>query len=187
MPRAKTAKKPTLSKSDFVRSQPLTLSASEVLAKAKAAGLKLTSQLVYKVRGTAKAKGKAKQAVGAKKPAASPAAPASSKPPASKAAFVRGLPSSTPAKEVVKLAKAAGIKLGIYYVYNVRRAAKMAAKKSRTASKSPASAPVAVTGGSRASATAESLLKAVAAELGLGPALAILQGERARVRAVIGG
>jgi hypothetical protein len=177
MPRAKTPKKPTLSKSDFIRSQPLTLSASEVLAKAKAAGLKLTSQLVYKVRGTAKAK-----------PAASPKAPASSKPPASKAAFVRGLPSSTPAKDVVKLAKAAGIKLGIYYVYNVRRATKIAAKKSRTASKSPAAAaPVAVPGGSRSSATAESLLKAIAAELGLGPALDILQGERARVRAVIGG
>jgi hypothetical protein len=188
MPRAKTAKKATLSKSDFVRSQPLTLSASEVLAKAKAAGLKLTSQLVYKVRGTAKAKGNAKLAVGAKKPAPSLKVPAPSKPPASKAAFVRGLPSSTPAKDVVKLAKAAGIKLGIYYVYNVRRAAKLAAKKPRAASKGPAvAAPVAVTGGSRASTTAESLLKAVAAELGLGPALDILQGERARVRAVIGG
>jgi hypothetical protein len=186
MPRAKTTKKPTLSKSDFVRSQPLTLSATEVLAKAKAAGLKLTSQLVYKVRGTAKAKETAKKPIGAKKPAASPIASASTKPPASKAAFVRGLPSSTPAKDVVKLAKAAGIKLGIYYVYNVRRAAKMAAKKSRAASKSPAAAAP-VVGGSRASATAESLLKAVAAELGLGPALDILQGERARVRAVIGG
>jgi hypothetical protein len=32
----------------------------------------------------------------------------------------------------------------------------------------------------------ENLLKALGAELGLGPAIAILQGERARVSAVIG-
>jgi len=56
MPKAKTAKKQ--SKSDYIRAQPDTLTAPQVVAKAKAAGLTLTSQLVYAVRGRAKAKGK---------------------------------------------------------------------------------------------------------------------------------
>jgi hypothetical protein len=160
MSRAKSPK-PTVSKSDFVRSQPSTLSAAEVLAKAKEAGIKLTPQLVYKVRSDAK--------------------------PKSKAAFVRGLPVSTPAKDVVKQAKALGLTLSINYVYNIRGAAKTAAKKKRAAAKSPAVNAVMNGAGSRVSASAESLLKAVAAEIGLGPAIEILQGERARVHVVLRG
>ena len=185
MPRAKKTPKKQ-SKSNFVRAQPAALSAAEVLAKAKAAGLKITPQLVYKVRGSAKAKGKAKESAAAKATAVSTKPSTSTKPPKSKAAFVRGLPASTPAKDVVKQAKAAGIKLGISYVYNVRGAAKMAAKKKRAAAKSPTDSAVANGGGSKVSASAENLLKAVAAELGLGPAIEILSGERARVRALIG-
>ncbi len=176
MSRAKTLK-PTLSKSDFIRKQPVTLSAAEVIAKAKAAGIKFAPVLVYKVRGRAKSKAKAKRASTPKPIAATPSKPQS------KADFVRGLPASTPAKEVVKLAKAAGIKLGIFYVYGVRRVAKMAAKKKRSAARTGASVPRPITTAS----SAENLLKAVAAEIGLGPSIEILQGERARVRAVIGG
>jgi hypothetical protein len=157
------------------------------LAKAKAAGLKITPQLVYKVRRDATAKGKAKKPA-AKAVPVSTTPSASTKAPKSKAAFVRGLPASTPAKDVVKQAKAAGIKLGISYVYNIRGTAKTAAKKKkRAAAKSPAVSTVANGGGSRVSASAENLLKAVAAEIGLGPAIEILTGERARVRAVSGG
>jgi hypothetical protein len=58
------------------------------------------------------------------------------------------------------------------------------------AAKKGASQPIA-TNGSRSSSTlgakAENVLKAVAAELGLGRAMEILAGERARVRAVIEG
>jgi hypothetical protein len=198
------------SKSDFVRSQPATVSASEVVAKAKDAGLKLTSQLVYKVRSEG-AKGKAKKAVATKKPVATKNPVAAKKPvatkkavaakapvstketaarvkaPKSKAAFVRGLSASTPAKDVVKQAKALGLSLSINYVYNIRGAAKMAAKKKRLVAKSPAVSTLVNGGATTPSAIAENLLKAVAAEIGLGPAIAILSGERARVRAVLGG
>jgi hypothetical protein len=112
----------------------------------------------------------------------------STKPPKSKAAFVRSLPSSTPAKEVLKQAKAHGLSLSINYVYNIRGAAKMAAKNKRAAAKStPVSALV--NGGAQSvpEGSTENLLKAIAAEIGLGPAIEILLGERARVRAVIGG
>jgi|HubBroStandDraft_1064217.scaffolds.fasta_scaffold21618_3 hypothetical protein len=189
MPRAKTAKKKP-SKSDFIRSQPAALSAAEVVAKGKAEGIAILPGLVYEVRRKAKApaKGKARKTATAKALPVSPTESSSStKPPKSKAAFVRGLPASTPAKDVVKQAKAAGIKLGVSYVYNIRGAAKMAAKKKRAAAKSPAVGAVTNAGGLRVSASAENLLKAAAAEIGLGPAIEILQSERARVRAVIGG
>ena len=178
-----STKKTSVSKSDFIRKQPKSLSATDVVAKAKAAGIKLTSQLVYNVRGSSKAKkGTAKKTSTVK-----PGTPVSTKPPKSKAAFVRGLPASTPAKDVVKQAKVAGLKLGVSYVYNIRGAAKMAAKKKRAAINSPAVSAVANGGGSRGSTSAENLLKAVASEIGLGNAIEILVGERARVRAVIGG
>jgi len=116
MPRATTPKKAPISKSDFIRSQPATLSASEVLAKAKAAGLTLTSQLVYKVRGTAKG------------------------------------------------------------------AAKRGTRKRRTEIRTGASVPRPIT----TTSAAENLLRALAAEVGLGSAIEILRTELARVRAVTG-
>jgi hypothetical protein len=173
-----TAKKTPISKSDFIRSQPANLSTAEVVAKGKEAGIKLGRVLVYKVR----AKGKPKKAGAAKKPivSATKTSP-STTPPKSKAAFVRDLPASTPAKDVVNQAKAAGIKLGVSYVYNIRGAAKMAAKKRRAGVRNGASVPRPVTPMS----SAENLLKALAAEIGLGPAIDILQGERARVRTLL--
>jgi len=110
---------------------------------------------------------------------------ASTKPSTSKAAFVRGLPASTPAKDVVEQAKAAGIKLGVSYVYNIRGAAKMAARKKRAAAKSPAVSAVAGTGSWSLSQHAETLLLAVAAEIGLAHALDLLHAERTRVHSIL--
>jgi hypothetical protein len=185
MPRAKKTSTKTPNKSDFIRQQPATMSAAEVVAKAKAAGINFAPVLVYKVRGRAKSKKSAPKKAPAKSIVTTVPTVASTKPPKSKAAFVRGLPASTPAKEVVKHAKAAGIKLNVGYVYNVRQAAKKAAKSKRAVA-SPAVSSVANGGGSRVSTSAENLLKAVAAEIGLGSAIEILQGERARVAAAIG-
>jgi outer membrane PBP1 activator LpoA protein len=180
----KTPKKPTPNKSDFIRSQPTSMSAAEIVVKAKAAGINFAPVLVYKVRGRAKTKKAGTKTA----PAIVTTAPMTSatKPAKSKSAFIRSLPSTTPAKEVVKQAKAAGIKLNVGYVYNVRQAAKKVAKSQRAAG-SPTVGKVVNGGGSSVSSSTENLLKAVAAEIGLGPAIEILQGERARVAAVIGG
>jgi hypothetical protein len=179
MPKAKISK--TQTKSDFVRSLPNTMSAPEVVKKAKAAGIKLSTQLVYVVRGRATGKGKTKKA-------SAPTTSAATKPAKSKAAFVRGLPASTPAKDVVKLAKAAGIKLAVDYVYNVRGADKAKRKRKRAAAMAVTSPPTSTNGArSSGNSNAENLLKAIGAELGLGKAIEILSGERARVAAVIGG
>jgi hypothetical protein len=185
MPRAKTSKKPTPSKSDFIRSPPTTLSAAEVGAKAKAVGLNLAPVLVYKVRIRARAKGKAKKSVVAKAAIPANTTSASTKLLTNTAAFVRAHRSLSP-HEIVEKAKAAGIKLGVSFVYNIRGAAKIAAKKKWAAARSQAVGAVANSGGSSVSASAQNRLKAVAAEIGLGPAIEVLQGERARVRTLIG-
>lgn len=172
-----TSKPSTLSKSDFIRTQPTTLSAAEVVSKAKAEGIKLDPVLVYKVRGRSKLK------TVARKPTSQ--APKSA---ASKADFVRAYPSLS-AKEVVEKAKAGGIKLGWRYVYNVRASDKAAKKKTGT-TKPATSTTTSVNGTAPtftlpAASSTEDLLRAVAAELGLGRAVEILAAERARVQSIL--
>ena len=106
----------------------------------------------------------------------------------SKADFVRSVDPRLSAKGVVAKAKAAGIALTDTYVYNVRGAAKAAASKAAAKPAAPAKAPVAhaVAKSGVSAGSVESLLKAVAAEIGLGRAFEILVGERARVQAVLG-
>jgi len=179
-----TSKSTAPSKSDFIRAQPAKLSAAEVVAKGKAEGVKFSSQLVYRVRGGSKAK-----KVIAKKPSTVPtAAPSKSPAAVSKADFVRAR-SHLSAEEIVEDAKAAGIKLGASYIHDVRGYDTAKAKKKRAAKKA---SKLAVTHGTQpsitaTSSTAEDLLRAVAAEVGLGRAIELLWGERARVRAVIEG
>jgi len=183
MPKAKTPQtKTTASKSAFIRQQPSTMSAAEIVAKAKDAGITIRPGLIYEVRRAKKAK------KGAAKKKTSTVSKTSKMPAKqSKAAFVRSNRSLSP-QEIVAKAKAAGIKLDVGYVYNVRGADRAARKKTRAAAKVMTSTP-AVTNGARPSAhsNAETLLKAIGAELGLGKAIEILAGERARVRTVLGG
>jgi hypothetical protein len=177
MPKAKTSKSPT--KANFVRNQPATMSADEVVTKAKSAGLTIDRNLVYKVRGRRIANGKSKKI-------STTTSGVAKKPHPSKADFVRAHANLSP-QEIAAKAKAEGVKLNVRYVYNVRTSDKATRKKKRAAKArtlTPASA-----NGARPSvnSNAENLLKAVAAELGLGRAMEILAGERARVRAVIEG
>jgi hypothetical protein len=197
-------KKTNSNKSTFIRSQPAALSTADVIAKAKAHGLKISSSLVYMVRGRKKSAGSAspaasrtakKSRVAAKSVVVSHAhvSPASAPPAAgvgSKAAFVRSRTHLSP-REIVEDAKAAGLTLDVGYVYNVRGAAKArsttpASKVTKRAARTARTPSLAVrpTG---SSSKVEDLLKAIAAELGLGRAMEILAGERARVRAVIEG
>jgi hypothetical protein len=197
-PASAASSKPTLpSKSDFIRAQAATLSAAEVVAKAKAQGIKIDPALVYKVWGRSKAKiptTKAAAAPVVSSPSTVPVTKpnaASAKLPKSKADFVRAYPNLSP-KEIVQKAKAAGVKFDARYVYRVRAMDKTARKAKRAAVKTTTSTPahaneVRLSAAlSAASSSNEDLLRAVAAELGLGRAVEVLQGERARVRAVIG-
>jgi len=178
--------------SDSVREQPQTTSAAEGVEKSKAAGSTLDASLAGKVRRRAPTDGHAKTARSARRTSTAPS-PRSTKPVQSKAEFVRTLPSSTPAKEVVAKAKAAGVSLTENHVYSVRSVDKRAKKKGAAKGNAPKPAVIAaavVIGSASApkvSTTAEMLLKAVGAEIGLGNAIAVLQSERARVRELLGG
>lgn len=100
----------------------------------------------------------------------------------SKAAFVRSLPSTTPAKEVVAKAKAQGMVLSDAYVYNVRATSKTRKAGGRGGRRGPAPASL----GGSGTRNAEDLLRAVASELGLARAISVLQAEHSRVRKLLG-
>jgi hypothetical protein len=183
------------SKSAFIHSLSSSTPAVDVIAKGKAAGLKLSKNYVYKVRTEINAKSPAKGASMTTKPVAAVTK-------VSKADFVRAHAGLAP-KDVVAKAKAEGVKFNTHYVYRVRGYDKTAGKTKVTKATTPATKPSAPTIKQTPKSTtvrkaapvprpipttssAETLLKAVAAELGLGHAMEILAGERARVRAVIG-
>jgi hypothetical protein len=93
-------------KSDFIRANP-DLSTADLMAKAKANGMPLSSVLVYKVRS--RAKGQPAPRAGARAAGGMSAS-----------AFVRSLPPSMKASDVVAAGKARGITLSSTLVYMVR-------------------------------------------------------------------
>jgi hypothetical protein len=161
------------------------MSVAEVVEKAKAEGLTIDAGLVYGVRSQAKAKGKAKK-VGAKR--ASNDSAATNAPVQTKADFVRAHPGLSP-MEIVAKAKEEGVALEVGYVYNVRTSDNRARKKKTPTQKAIARPAVGSSAKPVVPATdaAETLLKAFAAEVGLARAIAILESERARLRALIKG
>jgi hypothetical protein len=109
--------KRTQTKSEFIRNN-IGLSAAEIVAKAKAAGLTVTSDLVYKVKVRTKLRQRVNQAK------ATPVKPAPTTRAArtSKASFIRSLPASASAKDAVAAAAKRGWKIKERYVYKVRAA-----------------------------------------------------------------
>src|SRR5580704_1140499 len=107
----------------FILTLPKTLPAKEVLAKAKANGLKTSESNVHRVRRLHGRRSKASASVVAPTSAATVGLKAKA---LKKSDFVRGLSASTPAKEVVARAKAAGVKLDLQYVYKIRSRSKPA-------------------------------------------------------------
>jgi hypothetical protein len=183
----------------FILSLPTTIPAREVLAKAKARGIKTSENNVHRVR---RIHGRSKQAIAkaqmggvapsTAKPGATPARPGVA---STKSAFVRGFPLNTSAKQIVEKAAAAGVGLDVRYVHKVQSRSKPAATKKLpvktvavAATKAPVSPATSVAASRRtpsSPSSVEALLRAVAAEIGLGRAVEILQGERASVRAVL--
>jgi hypothetical protein len=98
--------------------------------------------------------------------------------------FILSLGHEVSAKDVLARLKAKGMKSTESNVYRVRRLGrKSGTKPVSTPTRGPGRpSKVSVT----ISSSAESLLRAVAAEVGLGRALDILQAERAKVRVVLG-
>jgi hypothetical protein len=111
--KSKKASSKPVSKSAFVRGLPTTLPARDVVAKAKAAGLKLSDRYVHVIRSIAKRAAK-------KGNGATPAARRGGRPISSKRTFVLSLPASLPATDVIERAKTQGMTLTTNYVYKIR-------------------------------------------------------------------
>src|SRR5688572_9754402 len=134
MPKAKKSAAKPMTKSDFIRKFSASTPASEIVSKAKGANLKLTPSFVYAIRAMDK---KRKGGSGAKRPAmgagssngSASSATSGSGRSINKSAFVRGLPSTLSASEVIAKGKAEGIKLTAAQVYTVRANAKRAGSK----------------------------------------------------------
>ena len=139
--------KPKVNKSAWIREQPSTLTAAEVVEKAKKEGIGLTVGQVYTTRSnmkTAKTAGPAKKKPGRPKKAAA-AAPVATGNKVNKSAWIREQSSDLSAKEVVEKAAQLGIELSLAQVYTARSAAKTGGK-----SASKASSPVKASAAARA-------------------------------------
>lgn len=95
-------------KSDFIRQHPK-LSAQDVVAKAKESGISISPILVYKVRGRTKPGATAKPRRAWKSSKGGTASD-----------FVRSMPVTMSAKDVIAAAKAKGIRMSANLVYMVR-------------------------------------------------------------------
>jgi hypothetical protein len=162
----------------FILALSRTMPAKEVLAKAKASGFKTSESNVHRVRRLHGRRSSAASS-GHKPSLATAKAASNGAKSVKKSDYVRTFPASLPAKDVVAKAKAAGIKLDLQYVYKIRSRSKPASR--RAAAKAPA-ARRAVT--HRPASSVETLLRALGAEIGLGRAVEILEGERARVSSI---
>jgi hypothetical protein len=165
--------RPVSKTTKFILALPRTMPVKEVLAKAKASGHKTSESNVHRVR---RLHGRAKSS-------ATPAAtkPTRAKKSLKKSEFVRNVPPSVPAKGVVAQAKAARLKLDVHYVYKIRSRSKPKAVR-KAAARAVAAPPRAVS--MPTGSSAENLLRALGAEIGLGRAVEILHAERARVSSI---
>ena len=172
----KNSAKPTVTKSDVIRSMP-TASAGDIIKKAKSLGLELTANHVYAVRAIDKRRGRPARLGGG------PAVSAPSKPKGrSKTAFIRAFARDTPAATVVAEAKRAGVKISKAYVYRVRALEPAApiGKVGRRIGHGPAHAAMAVP--NRPNPRSEQRLTSLALEIGLLRANVLLDRVRARLR-----
>ncbi|MET0390936.1 MAG: hypothetical protein ABW321_33490 [Polyangiales bacterium] len=184
---AKKAKKLTTkspSKSAFVRGLPASMPAKEVVAKAKAAGLTLSDRYVHVIRSIAK-----RAAKNGHSPAQGPRR--GGRPISSKRTFVLGLPASLPAAEVIKRAKAEGMKLTTNYVYKIRSRGAAAADNGvsfGTRGVGPVSklargrTAAAIARSGNGSSSHDEHFVALVLDVGLARAAALLEKVRARVQ-----
>jgi len=159
------------SKSGFIRELlAKNMSPAEIVAKGKEAGLTISPVLVYKVRGR---EGLTKQSGTGARPGRKPATGS-----ISASDFVRSMPASARAGDVVTAGAAKGLKFTANLVYAVRAAAKKGGGPVARASRG--ARPVAATG-------SEAAFRKLAFELGIGRARSLLEELEARLGQLIAG
>jgi hypothetical protein len=178
-------------KSAFVRSLSFDMPSADVIARARAKGMELTRNDVHAIRAIARRKrgtrvstpGAARTARTARPVTAGRGRAAGG---VNKSAFVRSLPASLSAAEVIEKGKAKGIKLSAAQVYTIRANArrkapeKLPARLLRAGRGDNARAASAGGGRGRGSDAKEAEFIAAALDLGLARAEALIRALRAR-------
>jgi hypothetical protein len=159
-------------KSAFVRSLSFDMPSADVVARAQSRGMKLTRNDVHAIRAIARRKSESAR------PSTSNRGRANSS--INKSAFVRSLPGSMSAAEVIEKGKVKGIKLSAAQVYTIRANARR-----RRPDKEEIELPAKLTGaarkrGSKASESKEAEFIATALDLGLARAEALIHALRTR-------
>jgi hypothetical protein len=160
--------KPYGNKTKFVMGLPRELSAKQVVEKAKQQGITITEAHVYKIRSTAKSKPAGKSAGKPGRPPKSAASGDSSG--LSKREFVLRFGPETPASEILRKAKEAGLGLSKAYLYTIRSSSGASQKRG---------------GGSSGRASTSSLENQfidAAIDMGLAKASELLERLRARLK-----
>jgi hypothetical protein len=176
----KKTTKPYGNKTKFVLGLARDLSAKEVVSEAKKNGITITEAHVYKIRSTAKTKGKpsgkpGKAGRGGR--ATKSSAGSSSQ---SKREFVLSFGSDTPASEILRKAKEAGIGLSKAYLYTIRSSG--GASQRRGAGRSVADAKQALRRVRGAVTSLEQQFVEAALDLGFAKATELLNRLRTRAK-----
>jgi type III secretion system FlhB-like substrate exporter len=188
----KTTTKPYGNKTKFVLGLSRDLSAKQVVEEAKKNGITITEAHVYKIRSTAKAKGgkgAGRPAKAAGRKAGRAVAPAARGARASSAAgqskrdFVLSFGSDTPASEILRKAKEAGIGLSKAYLYTIRSSGGASQKRGRpTKAVSASAAKAAFKKSGRGASSLENQFIEAAIDLGLSKATELLNRLRSRAK-----
>lgn len=182
-----TTTKPYGNKTKFVLGLPRDLSAKEVVEEAKKQGITITEAHVYKIRSTAKAKGKgpgrAEKSTGRGRSAAKPGrASASTNANQSKRDFVLSFGPETPASEILRKAKEAGIGLSKAYLYTIRSSGGASQRRGRGPGAPAAAENKVAARRVRGASSLESQFVDAAIDLGLARATELLERLRSRVK-----
>jgi type III secretion system FlhB-like substrate exporter len=182
----KTTTKPYGNKTKFVLGLARDLSAKEVVEEAKKNGITITEAHVYKIRSTAKAKGKgpAKAERGASRGrGAAKATRGSSGGGQSKRDFVLSFGAETPASEILRKAKEAGIGLSKAYLYTIRSSGGASQRRGGRAAAAVTSIDKsALRRVGRGSSSLETQFIDAAVDLGLSRATELLDRLRSRIK-----
>jgi hypothetical protein len=179
----KKTTKPYGNKTKFVLGLPRDMTAKQVVEKAKQQGITITEAHVYKIRSTNKTKPAAGKGKGGRPAAAAPARASAEKSGGdgaglSKRDFVLSFGPETPASEILKKAKEAGLGLSKAYLYTIRSSAGASQRRGR-----PAAATA--SGGSRTRESTSSLeaqFVDAAIDMGLSKATELLERLRSRLK-----
>jgi hypothetical protein len=182
--KTKTAAAGKPNKSAFVRSLAFDMPSADVIARAKTQGMKLTRNDVHAIRAIARRKTKQPKQTRQTRPSGNARAAGGSG--VNKSEFVRSLPGTLSAAEVISRGKSKGIRLSAAQIYTIRaNARRKGSKKPLERSTTRTRDLVRGTRSGRGNDSRESDFITAALDLGLTKAEGLISALRAKVVAAL--